>query len=111
MAIKFDVVLPEPPANPDDWDEIAFGKLAVTIPGKPVMEFTVEKSAQQTVDRRFADENFAGPQNTFVQLNFAYVDDAGNEGTPVVAMIELLDTVPPVAPTEIGLVATGEIPD
>lgn len=44
-------------------------------------------------------------------MTFAYIDDAGNKGAAVAASQELLDTVPPVSPTSIGLVAVAEIPD
>jgi hypothetical protein len=111
MAIKFAVVLPQPPDVASDWAEITSGELIVSIGmGEPIVIAT-DKAVQETELRRVVDERFVGPQNTLVALAFAYIDDAGNKGASVTAVQELLDTVPPVAPTSIGLVETEETPD
>lgn len=41
MAIKFEVVLPEPPAVASDWAEVASGELTVTIgEAAPILVYT-----------------------------------------------------------------------
>lgn len=111
MAIRFEVVLPEPPAVASDWAEVASGELTVTIgEAAPILVYT-SKAQQETEPRNIADDQFVGPQGVIVNMTFAYIDDAGNKGAAVAASQELLDTVPPVSPTSIGLVATEEIPD
>ena len=111
MAIKFEVVLPEPPVAARDWNEVASGELTVTIgEGGPITILTT-KDLQEGEPRNVTDERFIGPQGTMVKLEFSYIDDAGNKGASVTATQELLDTVPPVSPTSIGLVATEEVSD
>ena len=111
MAIKFVVVLPTPPALASDWTEVASGELIVKVgEGEPIVVATV-KATQEDGVRQIADDRFVGPQGTTVELAFAYIDDAGNKGTTVVASQPLLDTVPPVTPDSVGLVSTEEIPD
>ena len=109
MAIQFAVVLPVPPAGAADWAEIASGKLVVSIPGAEPFELATEKDVQETELRQVTDERFVGAQGDFVELTFSYIDDAGNEGAKVSSVTELTDTVPPVAPESIGLVATAEV--
>lgn len=109
MAIKFAVVLPTPPVIEKDWNEIAFGELVVKIPGFDPLVIETTKDQQLTADRQVVDERFVGDQGALVELEFNYVDDAGNKGAIVTAAQELLDTVPPVAPDAIGLVATEEV--
>ena len=106
--ITFAVVLPTPPANPTDWAEIASGELTVGF-GTESIVIATTKAEQETDLRLLSDARFAAPQNTLVELSFRYIDDAGNAGSVVTASVELLDTVPPVAPDAIGLVATGEV--
>ena len=111
MAIKFEVVLPEPPAVASDWAEVASGELTVTIgEAEPIVVFTT-KALQEIEPRNVVDDRFIGPQGTVVNLTFAYIDDAGNKGASVATSQELLDTVPPVAPMAVGLVAVAEVPD
>jgi hypothetical protein len=94
-----------------DWKEIASGELIVKVgDGEPIVIAT-DKLAQEDEVRQVADDRFVGPQGTVVELAFAYIDDAGNRGTAVVASQPLLDTVPPVTPESIGLASTEEIPD
>ena len=106
--ITFAVVLPLPPANVADWAEIASGELSVGF-GDVSIILPTEKAVQESDLRMIVDERFIAPQNTVVELSFRYIDDAGNLGSIVTASVELLDTVPPVAPDTIGLVATGEV--
>jgi hypothetical protein len=106
--ITFAVVLPVPPANPTDWAEIANGELTVGFGGESTVIAT-NKADQETELRLLSDGRFVAPQNTIVELSFRYIDDAGNAGSVVTASVELLDTIPPVAPEAIGLVATGEV--
>ena len=111
MAIRFEVVLPEPPVAASEWAEVAIGELTVTIgEGGPITILTT-KDLQEDEPRNVTDERFIGPQGTMVKLEFSYIDDAGNKGASVMATQELLDTVPPVSPTSIGLVATEEVSD
>ena len=106
--ITFAVVLPMPPANAADWAEIASGELTVGMGGE-LLVLPTEKAVQETDLRLLSDARFQAPQGTLVTLGFLYIDDAGNRGSQVSASVELLDTVPPVAPDAIGLVATGEV--
>jgi hypothetical protein len=108
MAIKFAVVLPEPPVGPD-WREIAYGRLTVQIGTADPFSIVTEKRVQEAEPRQVTDDRFVGPQGAAVQLTFAYIDDAGNVGTAVAGGGTLEDTVPPVAPSSVGLVATEEI--
>jgi len=107
--ITFAVVLPIPPINSADWAEIASGELTVTLPAVEPIVIATAKTDQEANLRLVSDARFVGAQGVFVGLSFLYVDDAGNRGAAVTANVELLDTVPPVAPEAIGLVATGEV--
>lgn len=109
MAITFAVVLPAPPVDAADWNEIASGELIVTIPGAEPIMIATDKATQESDLRLVSDERFVAPQGMFVALAFSYIDDAGNRGSASNASVELTDTVPPVAPGEVGLVATGEV--
>lgn len=109
--IKFQIALPAPPPVPSDWAEIVSGKLSVKIGDAEPLLFTTAKALQEVEPRRFAADSLVGPQTTLVEMVFRYVDDAGNESAAVAAVQELRDTVPPVAPTSIGLVETEELPD
>lgn len=111
MAIKFAIRLPAPPENPDDWAEIDHGELTVQIGSGDTIEIIVDKEEQEEGDRLVLDSRFIGPQDTEVSMEYVYVDDAGNKGTSVFNTQTLIDSVPPVAPTGIGLVATEEVPD
>lgn len=109
MALKFNVVLPAPPADPADWAEIASGQLTVQIDADPVILIQTDKSLQETEPRHVTDERFVGQQGAHVTLTFAYIDDAGNVGASVGASEVLVDSVPPVAPDMIGLVEVAEV--
>lgn len=109
--IKFQIALPAPPVVPSDWAEIVSGKLSVKIGDADPLVFTTAKALQEVEPRRFANDALVGPQTTLVEMVFRYVDDAGNESAAVANVQELRDTVPPVAPTSIGLVETEELPD
>lgn len=111
MAIKFAVVLPEPPVVESDWVEVSRGELTVTIGDNEPIVVETDKSVQEGEVRHVVDDRFVGPQDTVVQLEFLYVDDAGNRSAPVTVVQALLDTVPPVVPTSVGLVEVEEIPD
>lgn len=111
MAIKFAVQLPELPANIDDANEIESGVLTVTIGDGETFEINIPKEVMTEGDHQVVDDRFIGPQDTDVTLEYAYIDNAGNLGESVSAVQPLLDTVPPVAPDSIGLVATEEVPD
>lgn len=111
MQYKFEIVLPVPPANQNDWSEIASGELTVKIGEAAPLVFVTTKDKQETGDRHFADEAFIGAQGTWVELSFAYIDDAGNKGSATTELVELRDTIPPVAPERIGAVVTAEVPD
>ena len=110
MAIQFAAVLPAPPPVASDWAEVASGVLIVTVPSGEVITLATEKAAQSE-ERLVHDDRFVGPQGASVPLEFAYIDDAGNRGASVYATVRLLDTIPPVAPSEIGLKSIGETPD
>ena len=110
MAIKFAVALPVPPAIESDWNEVASGELTVRIPGvDPIVIATTKEEQLET--RLITNEAFVAPQGTVIEAEFLYIDDAGNRGAAVTAQAELLDTVPPVVPGELGIVATEEVPD
>jgi hypothetical protein len=111
MAIKFAIALPQPPEVASDWAEIVSGEVTVRIGDAEPIVVTTDKSLQMADPRRLVDVRFIGPQTTLVEMAFVYIDDAGNKSTPVTAVQELRDTVPPVAPTSIGLVETEETPD
>lgn len=111
MAIKFAVALPVPPAIESDWNEVASGELTVRIPGVDPIVIATTKEDQLTETRQVVNEAFVAPQGTVIEAEFLYIDDAGNRGAAVTAQAELLDTVPPVVPGELGIVATEEVPD
>lgn len=107
--IRFGVVLPLPPAEPSDWDEIASGELSVVIGDGDTIVVSTDKAVQETEDRVLEDPQFIGEQGVLVHASFVYIDDAGNKSAnPVAATAELLDTIPPVDPTELGFKVTGE---
>lgn len=109
--ISFAVVLPVPPAVASDWGEVEKGELTVTIGVNDPVVLETDKAVQLTADRQVTDPRFQGLQGTVVEAKFVYIDDAGNRGAVTMAMAELADTVPPVAPGVLGIVATGETPD
>lgn len=108
--IKFGIVLPVRPADDTAWNEIASGVLMVTW-GEEAIELATSKEQQLTEDRQVTDERFIVEQNTDVVVNFKYVDDAGNLGAETSAVFTVVDTVPPVTPEALGLVALEEVPD
>jgi hypothetical protein len=111
MAIQFAAVLPAPPPAASDWAEVASGVLIVTVPSGEVITMSTERAAQAGEERLVHDPRFVGPQDAEVPMEFYYLDDAGNRGASVYATVRLLDTIPPVAPSEIGLKSIGETPD
>lgn len=111
MAIRFAVVLPERPDNDWDWNEIAAGELTVKIPGRRAFALATTKEMQLTEERLVDHAALIGRQGDLVELAFLYLDDAGNRGAPSTATAELADTVPPVTPGLLGVVATHEVPD
>lgn len=108
--ISFSVVLPVPPPLASDWSEIAHGELSVSIGDEEPVNIRTEKAEQLTAERLVTHPLFIGPQGTFVTARFRYIDDAGNPGAKSEVTVELMDTVPPVAPGSLGIVATGETP-
>ena len=97
--ITFNVALPAPPEGPND---IVSGELSVKIDGELVSTTNV------TLDDTEVGP-FDGPQDSIVDLEYRYVDDAGNKSEPSTAQFTLVDTVPPPAPGSLGVAITGEI--
>jgi hypothetical protein len=109
--IRFGIILPVRPAKDEDWNEISRSILTVKIPGKDLITLNVQKGDQLTEDRILRDSQLAGAQGDKCRASFAYVDNANNVGSAVELDFELVDTVPPVGPTQLGVAMLEEIPD
>lgn len=109
--IRFGMILPVRPANDDDWAEISNGRLTVKVgEGEEVILLT-GKGDQLTEDRVFKNDLFVGNQGDRCEATFCYIDNAGNLGSKVGLSFTLVDTVPPVGPTALGVAMLEEIPD
>lgn len=109
--IRFGVILPVRPAEDSDWDEISNGRLVVTIPGSDPIVMRTDKGDQLTEDRILRDVKFVGKQGDKCKAAFNYIDNAGNHGSIVELEFELIDSVPPVGPTALGVEMLEELPD
>lgn len=109
--IRFGITLPVRPAEDADWNEIANGRLVVTIPDKDVIEVITEKDDQLSATRLLESDEFVGEQGDPCKAVFNYIDNAGNHGSPVELEFTLVDTVPPVGPLALGAVMLEETPD
>ena len=89
--IFFDVILPEPPQQPNDIDHA----LLVIVNGDQVVrEIVVAIDAKTILD-------LSGPKDAEITLNFHYVDSAGNRSEPSVATFSLKDITLPHPPGKI----------
>lgn len=109
--IRFGITLPVRPSEDADWNEIANGRLVVTIPDKDVIEIITEKHDQLSATRLLESDEFVGKQGDPCKAVFNYIDNAGNHGSPVELEFTLVDTVPPVGPLALGAVMLEETPD
>jgi hypothetical protein len=107
-GIQFAAVLPAPPADEAEWNEIQKGVLELVIGDKAITVETT-KDQQLTAERQVTGDEFVVLQDTTVVGTFAYIDDSGNVSQKTEFVVEVKDTVPPVAPGEVGLVALGEV--
>lgn len=100
-------------------DKLTFN---VVVPAEPVPTDVVRREAElslpdgttQTATLEGAGESrlgpFEGDEGASVGVSVVNVDNAGNSGPPRQASFTLVDTIPPVAPGEIGLEIVSETP-
>lgn len=109
--IRFGIILPVRPVSNDDWDEISSGTLSVKVGDKEPVIVATSKATQVNGDRVQSDPLFSGAQGDKCRASFAYIDNAGNVGAAVELDFELIDTIPPVSATELGVAMLEEVPD
>ena len=108
MGLTFKVSLPVLPDDPTAAAEIASGELGVVIAGAD--ETLVIQTSREATE--VEDERFKGPDGATVELEFVYIDDAGNRSAdPAREVVTLFDTIPPVNPEAVGVMVTGEYAD
>jgi hypothetical protein len=94
--ILFQVVLP-PKSAPD------VVRRELTVSFADGSQDVIELSADAT-----SSDTLKGDQDSEISVSLVDIDDAGNRSEPSLAAFELLDTVAPPAPGELGLSIVGE---
>ena len=87
--------------DPDDTDVVS-GELEVEVDGAVVAVREVPFGEREVT-------GLEGPENSFVRVTFAFVDNAGNRSNPPAeASGQLTDTIDPPTPGQLSFMVTGE---
>ncbi len=97
--LTFSINLP-PKSAPD----VVARRLTVTVDPEAGSEPTVYNLNAEDIVK----EGLQGPRDANVLAELVDIDGSGNESQPSTASAQLVDTIPPPQPGELGFVITGE---